>query len=360
MNNKESSVSNNPQEPWSQAWPSSGLEFVSKCPVCGESKRKMLHADVVDNVFRVAPGKWTLWQCADCNSAYLDPRPTQNSIGQAYTTYYTHNSVVGRDELSFFNKFRLFRRMLANGYMNNRYGTNYHPTSAIGPVFAGLFSDQREVLDIQFRWLLKPIAGQRLLDVGCGNGEFLVKARDAGWDVVGVDPDPNAVATAQEQGLDVYTGFVNVLDGGIDPFDIITLSQVIEHIHEPMELLSSVHEMLKPNGILYIDTPNIQSLGARLFGINWRGIESPRHLVLFSITGLILLLERCGFTDIQFRSRRYATKGMFKSSFRLEREASLGGIKTALLSTRMVLNTYIPFLPVSSLDFITLLARKKH
>ena len=123
------------------------------------------------------------------------------------------------------------------------------------------------------------------------------------------------VATAQWQGLEVHKGSIEILDCEHASFDAITLSHVIEHVHEPGVLLSSAQRLLKPDGILYIDIPNIRSLGAKTFGPNWRGIESPRYLVLFSIKGLQLLLKQCGFIDVELKPRRNVTKNMFLSSF---------------------------------------------
>ena len=68
------------------------------CPVCGETDRKILHSDLIDNAFRVAPGKWALWKCAMCSGAYLDPRPNPATIHLAYANYYTHQEVLGKDD----------------------------------------------------------------------------------------------------------------------------------------------------------------------------------------------------------------------------------------------------------------------
>ena len=345
-------------EPWTTSWNEEDLEAVDICPVCKNQQRKILHNGLVDNVFRVAPGYWNLYECLNCASAYLDPRPTQQSIGSAYQTYYTHNASGEREESSQLGRLRLLRRALANGYANDRYGSQYQPASRFGAVFAGIFPAQREVLDVKFRWLPKPELGQRLLDVGCGNGKFLLNARDAGWQVVGVDPDPNAVATAQALGLEVHKGSIEILDCELASFDAITLSHVIEHVHEPGVLLSSVQRLLKPGGILYIDTPNIHSLGAKTFGPNWRGIESPRHLVLFSINGLQLLLKQCGFVNVELKPRRNVTKNMFLSSFKLLQGLSPYSVEPRSLPFSMLLRTHFPLLSVSDYEYITLLARK--
>src|SRR2546425_8152942 len=73
-----------------RAWPMNGLERVARCPYCNSIKRTLAYSDVQDWSFYVAPGKWTYWSCTQCNSLYLNPRPTLAAVGEAYSTYYTH------------------------------------------------------------------------------------------------------------------------------------------------------------------------------------------------------------------------------------------------------------------------------
>lgn len=222
-----------------------------------------------------------------------------------------------------------------------------------------LFPRQKETLDIQFRWLPKPTQGQRLLDIGCGNGGFLIKACDAGWQVTGVNPDPKSVSTVRAFGIDVYEGNVDVLKHEIESFDAITLNHVIEHVHEPREFLHAINRMLKPNGTLYIATRNILSIGAKIFGKNWRGIETPRHLVLFTISSLKELLDQYGFIDIEFKARCNIVKDVFQASFKLKQDLPISNPQPQSLPLGLKLLSYLPFVPVSRLEFITLTARKK-
>ncbi|MCI5149055.1 MAG: class I SAM-dependent methyltransferase [Candidatus Electrothrix sp. MAN1_4] len=346
-------------KPWKTPWPCDELESVSSCPVCTSEERGILYSNLVDNVFFVAPGKWTMWQCKKCKSAYLDPRPNQASIGQAYKNYYTHNKEIRREEPGQLGRFRLFRRMLANGYLNDRYGTKYQPASRLGGMFAALFPAQREALDIQFRWLPKPNTGQRLLDFGCGNGGFLRNAREAGWHVVGVDIDSDAVGNAQKLGIEVYQGTTEIFDTEVESFDAITINHVLEHVPEPSELLSMARRLLKPGGVLYIDTPNIQSPGARIFGPNWRGLETPRHLVLLSRTGLKQLLAKHNFTDFQIKNRKKPRKDMFLQSHRMTFGLPPNSQSPKSLPLGLALRAKIPFITHNHFEFITLLARKR-
>lgn len=70
-------------KPWMTSWNKENMESVDACPVCNGQQRKILHNGLIDNVFRVAPGHWDLYECLNCVSAYLDPRPTLESIGRA-------------------------------------------------------------------------------------------------------------------------------------------------------------------------------------------------------------------------------------------------------------------------------------
>lgn len=345
--------------PWLEFWPEAELETVSGCPVCGGGGgQNILHENLIDNVFFVAQGAWTLYQCLGCASAYLNPRPSPQSIGKAYGTYYTHKRAPSQVELAKLSLFRRLRRMLANGYLNCRYGAKREPSSRFGTWLVKLLPAQRSVLDMQYRYLPKPTRGQRLLDVGCGNGDFLVNAIEAGWLVTGLEPDAKAAKAAQERGLDIVVGVIDVLAEESCVYDVITLSHVIEHVHEPRQLLQSVHRLLKPGGVVYIDTPNINSLGAELFKQNWRGIETPRHLVLFTHSSLETLLIDNGFGEIVIERRADVQKGMFLISKQLAAACPQGDSQSLNLNWFNQFRMNAAFVKTNKLEYITLTARK--
>lgn len=301
------------QEPFSpnSNWPDSHIERVEKCPVCGSESRELLHKGLTDRIFFCAPGKWTMYSCGTCKSAYLDPRPTLDSIGLAYRSYYTHQASSDYSSLSLVGK---LRRSLANGYRNWRYGCAEVPANILGVAAMMLMPDSRAILDAGMRHLPRPKPGQRLLDVGCGNGAFLVQARSAGWDVLGLDFDAKAVQAALRLNLDVRVGGIECLNQDQYKFDIITLSHVIEHFYNPIETLESCYNLLSSNGFLWIETPNINSEGHRNYGDNWRGLEPPRHLVLFTLDSLKLALERSGFSRIEIQPYRPLCSKIFTAS----------------------------------------------
>ena len=294
-------------------WPADGLERLENCPICGSADRHRLYKDLTDRVFRCAPGRWDLYECEGCRCAYLDPRPTPSTIGLAYATYFTHttNSQEEFEQLSWLHR---LRRVFANGYRNNRFGTKLQPASRLGVVAAKILPNQRRVIDAEFRHISRATPGMRLLDVGCGNGGFLIFARSAGWDVVGLDLDPKAVKAARSQGLDVRGGNLDVIDPDRDSFDGITLGHVIEHVHDPISVLRQCHALLKPCGWIWLDTPNVEAQGHRRYGSTWRDLDPPRHLVLFNRESLFLALENAGFQAIEDQPYRPLCAGIFAAS----------------------------------------------
>lgn len=266
-------------------WPAQGLEHLPACPACGDGRRTLLHDGLTDHFAGCAPGRWTLLLCAGCGAAYLNPRPTPDTIHLAYTSYYTHTESVGAGGL---------RERLRHGYLNARYGYHFTPASRAASLVVPLFPARRRRFEASVRGL-RPAGGPaRLLDVGCGNGAFLAKMRTQGYDVVGLELDPAAVATARAAGLEVAQG--PMTDATFPPrsFDVITLHHVLEHVHDPVALLGRCAGLLREGGRLCIHTPNLDSLAHRRFGASWSELDAPRHLVLFTLRSLRHACEAAG------------------------------------------------------------------
>lgn len=300
-------------------WPAEGLERVGTCPVCGTPDRTLLHEGLVDKIFFCAPGAWTLWRCAGCRSAYLDPRPTKATIGLAYQTYYTHSAppVTNADR-----GLARVRRELSNGYKNWRFGTRLEPASRWGVVASLLMPQARARFDREYRHLPRPGAGVRVLDVGFGDGTFLRNAMQMGWQAVGIDTDPEVVANARRSGLDVAQQDLDALDQPEGSFDVITVAHVIEHVHDPRALVDRCMALLKPGGRLWVETPNIDSVGHERFGADWRGLETPRHLVIFNGRSLRQLLLDAGFENVRDLPQASPVHAMYTMSERMVRGVS--------------------------------------
>ncbi len=132
--------------------------------------------------------------------------------------------------------------------------------------------------------------GGRLLDIGCGDGAFLLAARTAGWDVAGTERNP---ARALSAGLEVHEDF-SALKGEAQ-FDCVTMWHTLEHMTDIPSMFQDISTVLKPDGILIIAVPDFGGLQARLFREHWLHLDVPRHLYHFDAAALDFCLDKAGF-----------------------------------------------------------------
>lgn len=307
--------------PVAAEWPSSGIEAVPACPLCDAADRSLAHSGLRDYFFSSAPGSWSMWRCGQCGSGYLSPRPTRETIGLAYRRYYTH-----QPNHSPAKGLRRVWHALREDYLQAVFGVRSENALWPGRWLLRLFPIGRQGLDAAWARNLDPppAVASRLLDVGCGNGDFIEFALRAGWLASGVDNDPVAVAAARVRGLDVIEGTLDLLGDESACYDRITLSHVLEHVFDPRDMLSRCHRLLKPGGVLWLETPNMNARGHSAFGPYWRGLEPPRHLQLFSRAPLMGKLIELGFTDIEERFSSFATAAMWRESQEIMKKAGVG------------------------------------
>ncbi len=149
--------------------------------------------------------------------------------------------------------------------------------------------------------------GMRVLDVGAGTGGAVRAFRDSGHDAWGVEPSARAVEVAHARGNRwVLHGSLDSLlhDDGLPggAWDVVRMSQVLEHVPDPLATLGSIRGLLAPGGRLIIGVPNIRSLAARAARGAWDGLELPRHLVHYDRDSLRWLLALAGFRVTSLRT----------------------------------------------------------
>jgi 2-polyprenyl-3-methyl-5-hydroxy-6-metoxy-1,4-benzoquinol methylase len=291
-------------------------EEVTDCLFCNK-QGTLLYSGLSDRLFGAA-GRWGFLQCTGCGLAWLNPRPTSADLSKAYRTYYTHaGTAKGNGD-----------RSLVAGLRKRTKGGLYAFVSGCNELADGwVWGQVGRILSwvpllkeraVMGTMCLNGANRGKLLDLGCGDGRFLAMMRDAGWDVKGVEPDPAAARTAQQEfGISVTT----LEDGRLpdESFDAITLSHVIEHVHDPVALLSECRRLLKPEGRAVIVTPNIGSLGHQKFGSSWRGLEPPRHLHLFSLRTLRVCCERAELNVQVLRTSARSAGLIWKESEKIRR-----------------------------------------
>jgi 2-polyprenyl-3-methyl-5-hydroxy-6-metoxy-1,4-benzoquinol methylase len=142
--------------------------------------------------------------------------------------------------------------------------------------------------------LLSGGAVPSVLDIGCATGSLLASLRSRGWHVTGVEISPGADYGRKERGLDIKSLLLEENNFPDKSFDTALASHLIEHLNNPRSFLAEVNRILKDDGRVFITTPNISGLQARLYGSSWRSAIFD-HLYLFSIRTLKNLLKTTGF-----------------------------------------------------------------
>jgi SAM-dependent methyltransferase len=154
---------------------------------------------------------------------------------------------------------------------------------------------------LSLKALKRHVPGGRLLEIGCSTG-FLMNAARLEFEAHGVEPSAWAARIARERfGLDVHAGPFETFEAPAGSFDAMLLVDVIEHVLDPRTVLQRAARLLRPGGVVYLVTPDINSLSARILGRYWWGLR-PAHLSYFSPVTLRRLLDETGFSVVEQRS----------------------------------------------------------
>lgn len=248
-----------------------------RCPICGASG-EWIHRGLGDRLLPTA-GEWGHRVCSDrqCGLVWIDPLPCEEDLRDAYGRgYYTHPVEE-----------RLDARVAE---LPPRAGGVW----ALSEQLWRATGAARERARLE-ALLLDDLPPGRVLEIGCGSGERLVRLREAGWDVAGQELDPEAAAVARRSGLTVHLGPVAALGLPASQYDAIVSSHVLEHVLDPEALLVECRRLLRPGGVLTAITPNPRSAGHARFGADWFYLDPPRHLQLFPPPALAGLARRAGF-----------------------------------------------------------------
>ncbi len=147
--------------------------------------------------------------------------------------------------------------------------------------------------------LTKLMPTGRLFDVGAGSGILVEQALELGYTASGLEPSTWLQEQAQQRGLPVLAGVLPDERVG-DNFDLVTLVDVIEHVDDPFGLLLDIKAILRPNGLLLLTTPDVDSLLARCLGWRWWHFRVA-HISYFNLKTIRRLLERAGFQIISVK-----------------------------------------------------------
>ena len=264
------------------------------CIVCG-AVGSDLYSSLVDVLFG-AKGEWNVLKCDKCSLLWLSPYAVGESVASLYSNYYTHEGLNNEflETLSFsdfpLNKKIKYSILSASFKYEINIPKKYRAIGKFLSVFPSL-RRQVKITSGGFEGFKKG----KLLDIGCGNGDYLLEMRYLGHEVYGTEIDKKSVQIARKHGLNVLEGAL--VDGlfSKNSFDSIHLNNVIEHLPDPEKTISICFDLLKDDGELCIKTCSSQSLAHYIYKKSYRGLEIPRHFFIFSPQALETLGKKVGF-----------------------------------------------------------------
>ncbi len=245
----------------------------SKCPVCQSTDIKPF-LKLKDH--HVTGEEFEIYECKICTLRFTQSIP----IAEAMGPYYDSENYISHSDTH-------------KGFVNQAYHLVRKHT----------IKSKRNLVTS----LTKKTSGM-LLDIGAGTGSFVQEMRNTGWQVLGMEPDPDARKVAYEKSKIILQHPTFLFELEDERFDVITLWHVLEHIHRLQDYIRVFHRTLKNEGFLIIAVPNYTSNDAQYYGANWAAYDVPRHLYHFSPKSMQKLMFLNGFEVI-------AVKPMWFDSF---------------------------------------------
>jgi 2-polyprenyl-3-methyl-5-hydroxy-6-metoxy-1,4-benzoquinol methylase len=252
-------------------------EFLD-CFLCSASRFEEFSSGY-DYELDTCSNKWIFLRCLSCGHVQLNPRPNNNELSIIYpSTYYSYS---------------------------------------ISKKLSAIVLKGKDLLDwVKLRTILRhsPSQLQSYLDVGCGDGRYMRRIEGMSKlprsKIYGLELDQGIASKLQLDGFSVFNQRLEECNDLIgSSFSLVTMFHVIEHLENPAEAIRKIAYLLEPGGIFAIETPNIDSLDARIFkSTYWGGYHFPRHWHLFNESTLTKLL---GIGGLEIVNSSYQTGHSF-------------------------------------------------
>jgi 2-polyprenyl-3-methyl-5-hydroxy-6-metoxy-1,4-benzoquinol methylase len=244
------------------------MEHLIQCPVC-DCKHFLASHTIIDHF--LTKEEFQIVRCEKCGFLFTNPRPEKAESFKYYQSaeYFSHSK----------NK-----------------------TGWLGFAYDALRS---VALRRKFELITKHKSNERILDIGCGTGEFLNLMKAKGWEVTGVEP----AANPREFAIKTYD--INVFDESkldeLKPsgFDVITLWHVLEHVPDLNQRISQINRLLSDEGLLVVALPNVNSWDATHYKNFWAAWDVPRHLYHFSKETFDMLIKKHNLKIISIHPMKF-------------------------------------------------------
>jgi len=234
------------------------MENIQNCPVCG-SPNSTLKFKAKD--YTVSNEQFHIVNCDACSLIYTNPRPAANEAGP----YYHASAYISHSDTN-------------EGIVNKLY-----------------HAVRKFTLQSKLNWIEPDKkANKEILDIGCGNGHFLAAAKEKGWNINGLELDPETAARAAKlTGLTIAPSLVEIAPE--KQFQVITLWHVLEHVYELDDYFNFFKSRLNKDGKLLLALPNAASFDASYFEEYWAAYDVPRHIYHFTPATITALAGKYGF-----------------------------------------------------------------
>jgi 2-polyprenyl-3-methyl-5-hydroxy-6-metoxy-1,4-benzoquinol methylase len=234
------------------------------CPVCGS--REWTKRYKIDS--------WTIDECNTCGFAHIDPMPVRENRAECYSEQKViERNVKQKNTLQKLS--RSLKRLWSKVTKRDKSAIFYN----------------------KLRRYLKPKS--KVLDIGCGDGSFINKAKDS-FACTGIEISGYLAALAQKRpGIKIITGNFLEIDFKSEEYDGVTLISLLEHLDDPLQAMKKCFEFLKPGGVLLLKTVNYDCVNRKIKKEGWTGFRPPDHVVYFNPSNLETLLKKIGFRKIK-------------------------------------------------------------
>ena len=219
-----------------------------------------------DHSLYAVKDSYKIWKCDSCDMLFLFPLPKPSETEAVYSKEYFSGAKGGF------------------GYVD--YDVD---KEAMRSVFERYLRDFERILGK---------TGQ-LLDIGAATGYFMKIAEKRGWKAHGVEISMYAAELGRSRGLDIETGTIHGTAFGKESFDLVTMWDVVEHVPDPILDIGKACSLLRPGGLLAINTPDSGSWFAKFRGSRWHLLVPPEHIFYFNRASIRMILDKSGLEVIE-------------------------------------------------------------